>query len=389
MYDALPENGTFIVKSALRRLLAWDGDDSGDARYESAKKQLHKRKVIGLSRGQGGKVCRTSLVNVPGAPIHLPTVRKKDQSTFSDEKGSAITGKKKADGRDKASPSETQNLTDKHRKQLKGILLKLLKEDEIRGTAQLREDFKKAAKRELPDIAVGDTEFWTTRDALIEEGELEKLRGGPGGSTRRPKRDKAQKAQGKEKDLYPGIEIYLCLLWAEENGYVAKEREEQKKYLVQVIKGQGRGGEGGRWTRPDLVFIAVRQYEYVPDKTLELVSFEVKRKNEYSIDGCFQTAAHSKFAHRSYLVIQYGKEEDLDTNAFVRLEQECQRFQVGLIVFTDENKPDTFKTLVECERKSPDPAEVDRFIASQLVNAVNKEQIKKWFTQSVTTLISR
>jgi hypothetical protein len=56
------------------------------------------------------------------------------------------------------------------------------------------------------------------------------------------------------------------------------------------------------WTHP----VALKSFLYIPSgKILELITFEVKPENDYRIEGVFETAAHSRFSHKSYLVI-YG-----------------------------------------------------------------------------------
>ena len=221
--------------------------------------------------------------------------------------------------------------------------------------------------------------FWNTRAGLIETGLLEKLRGGPGGSTFRPTSKRVSARKARESSLYPDISKYVNDEWVQQCGYGSNDKK-----LVQIITAQGRGGPGGMWTRPDLVFIALRTYTYLPDETLDLVSFEVKRAGEYNVDGCFQTAAHSKFAHKSYLVIQIDDDVDLERDTFQRLEEECARFQVGLIVFKDAKSIDSYEIRLDCARKSPDPAEVDRFIGSHLINETNKASIRQWRKTTVT-----
>jgi hypothetical protein len=40
---------------------------------------------------------------------------------------------------------------------------------------------------------------------------------------------------------------------------------------------------GGRWTRPDLVSVALRTYRYLPGKYLEVVTFEVKAADAITV----------------------------------------------------------------------------------------------------------
>jgi hypothetical protein len=59
-----------------------------------------------------------------------------------------------------------------------------------------------------------------------------------------------------ENDLYPDIKATLETFWA-------KERQIEP-LAVEITAAQGRKATGGRWTRPDLVSVAVRTYRYLP-----------------------------------------------------------------------------------------------------------------------------
>lgn len=49
-----------------------------------------------------------------------------------------------------------------------------------------------------------------------------------------------------------------------------------------------------------------------------------------------------------------------------RVEKECGRFGIGLIIFNNPQSDDSFETLVEAERRNPDPDDVNGFIATQI-----------------------
>ena len=57
------------------------------------------------------------------------------------------------------------------------------------------------------------------------------------------------------------------------------------------------------WTQPDLSLVAIHTFTYIPGKTIELITFEVKRAEDFKIEGVFETAANSRATHRSYLMI--------------------------------------------------------------------------------------
>ena len=65
-----------------------------------------------------------------------------------------------------------------------------------------------------------------------------------------------------------------------------------------------------------------------------------------------------------------------NTEKFQRLEAECERFSLGLIIFTTPNDLDSFETVLEAKRSNPDPAEVDGFIADR-IGKQNQDKISK------------
>ena len=65
-----------------------------------------------------------------------------------------------------------------------------------------------------------------------------------------------------------------------------------------------------------------------------------------------------------------------DTNDFQRLVEECKRFGLGLILFYAPNNWDSFETVVEAERRNPNPADVDTFIKTR-IGKQNQDRISE------------
>jgi hypothetical protein len=131
------------------------------------------------------------------------------------------------------------------------------------------------------------------------------------------------------------------------------------------------------FARPDVTLIAIQTFVYVPDKLFEVITFEIKPNIDSAMEGVFETAAHSAFAHRSYLAFPDSK--DYDNNPlFDRILDECERFGLGLILFEDVANWDTYTFEVSAERKDPDPQSVNDFIKGQ-ISEKSREEIKRWF----------
>jgi hypothetical protein len=262
-----------------------------------------------------------------------------------------------------------------HLDRLKVILFDLLPPNgNAKSNKNLSRTFIEKAKQEL-NLTLDDADYWIVRSRLLEEHRIERGRG-KGGSVRRvpevtaePSKspDNAADEYKKERDLYEPFHEIIQSAFAREYGL--------KNFVSQVTADQGGRATGGKWTRPDVTLIAVRIYRFIPGKTLEVVTFEVKPSWAFGVEGVFETAAHSVFANRSYLALHAPGE--LPSNEKERLEGECRRFKVGLITFADPKDWETYETIVEAPFQVPDPDEVDSFISTQ-ISAQNREKLDAW-----------
>lgn len=252
----------------------------------------------------------------------------------------------------------------------KDIMLGLVPPDGTpRGNVSLFEEFR----RLLPDVDVADEDLWEVRNALVDDGKVSKGRGRGGSVYRRVQPVIAsapapQRSLG-EKSLYEPFHAVLKQSWTKDN--------QIQLYVSEVTAAQGARVTGGKWTRPDVTLVAVRSYQYNPSKSLEVVTFELKPKGSYDISGVFETAAHSVFAHKSYLVMEVLRSSAFKaTEEAKRLEQLCRKFGVGLMVFGDVDSWGTYEVLVEPLSQTPDPIDVDAFIETQL-SAPSKSALAK------------
>lgn len=122
----------------------------------------------------------------------------------------------------------------------------------------------------IRQLTWSETRYWYARDSLLEAGTIVRAKG-RGGAVRRLLPDQsvtsaasaeaelageAALAYVHEADLYPQTRDTLETFWA-------KERQIEP-LAVEITASQGRRATGGRWTRPDLVSVAVRTYRYLP-----------------------------------------------------------------------------------------------------------------------------
>ncbi|MBM4036380.1 MAG: hypothetical protein FJ291_31985 [Planctomycetes bacterium] len=215
-------------------------------------------------------------------------------------------------------------------------------------------------------------DYWELRDYLVTQKMAGKGRG-KGGSLRRLTEPKGGLALARvtkrEANLYAPFESYVRDYYVGDKGI--------RQFVLQVTarRGSRKRNTGGKWTQPDLALVAVRAYTYTPGRHLEVLTFEVKPDGEFDVAGVFETASHSVFSHKSYLAIHCpnGRPDDQD---FERLELLCGRFGVGLLIFSDVKAVDTYEELLEPERKTPDPTNVDQFLDSQLTEPNKRDLLQ-------------
>jgi hypothetical protein len=238
--------------------------------------------------------------------------------------------------------------------------------------ASVREQLKAA----FPDENFTLDDYWDLRQALITDGKLEPGRG-YGGSVHRvlPAAAPPQEPQAAAPAAVPEAALYEPFQKCLQNGYVPAN--DLKPWTSEITAFQGRRDTGGRWTRPDVTLIAMKTFTYVPHKVFEVITFEIKPNIDTALDGVFEAAAHSAFAHRSYLAFPESK--DYETSPlYERISTECERLGLGLILFSDVANWDTYLFQVTAKVRQPEPQALNDFIKTQ-ISEKNREEIQRWF----------
>lgn len=244
----------------------------------------------------------------------------------------------------------------------------ITKEGKAVGNKTLIADLRKKAK----DLT--DDDYWRIRNKLIEEGKISKARGKGGAvylldiEQSDNKKDDNKKNRIKERDLYSPFLKVINNYWVKENDI--------EEYISECTAEGGGKKTGGKWTRPDITLISIKNYQYVYGKIMEVITFEIKPEDNYGIASVFETASQSVFAHKAFLCIHFsaGKPE---TDEFDRIQRQCDVFGVGLIVFENADDWGTYETIVEPRRKDPDPYEINLFIKQQLSDKSKEELSRK------------
>ena len=251
------------------------------------------------------------------------------------------------------------NIDEETQRKAATLLLSLVRKDGRRdGNTTLSESFLEQAKSRLGEN-FGVEVYWRVRNALIEDGKLERGRG-KGGSVRligesvKLPKAKPQKYR-KETQLYDPFHQTIQKDWVDEYDIT--------DFVSEVSAHKGSKFTGGKWTRPDVTLVSVGNYPFIPGKSVEVITFEIKPAGEYGVEGVYETASHSAFANKSYLALHTAENQSDAEDFLERLEKEAVRFGVGLVTFEDPGKWDTFEVIVEAQHKIPSPRDTNEFLS--------------------------
>lgn len=245
----------------------------------------------------------------------------------------------------------------------KGIFLAMVPENGTAiGNKTLRPQLRDKIKADH-GVELTDDDYWAIRNALLTDGKLRTGKGN-GGSVARTagvvtvaKQPTEQRKYKDEADLYPPVHDTIKSSWV--------KNYEIDDFVSQVTANQGGRNTGGKWTRPDITLVALRMYPFIPGKSLEVITFEIKPWYSLGVEGVFETASHSAFANRSYLMIHAPSTVE-ESDAYERIEREADRFRIGLVTFDDPADWDTYNIRIDAEHNVPDPSAMCRFISEQL-----------------------
>ena len=231
----------------------------------------------------------------------------------------------------------------------------------------------------LSELGWEDSLFESTYDKLIEQGVLRK---GPGRGGTLLRTDAHIELSIEEKDLYEPMERVIRDRWAKNAGF------DNNYFVVKTIALQGRRITGGKWSRPDILAVAMTTYPYVPPgKYLDVITFEVKPPDSIDITAVYEALSHYRAAHISYVLLHVPDSmENALKDTLSDLSEEAKRQGIGVIVAADPADWDTWEECVEPVRHEPDPKQLNKFLENQAKAEVGpagedtiKDKIIRWF----------
>ncbi|WP_163506583.1 hypothetical protein [Fodinicola acaciae] len=204
--------------------------------------------------------------------------------------------------------------------------------------------------------------YAAARELLTRTGEIA-LGRGRGGTLRRLADVNPLQRPGavdRESDLYAPFRG-----WLDETG----RRASQAMWLSKIT-GHGRGQRRGtgQWSRPDLVTVAVTNWDYLPIVDVEVRSYELKPfRTAQSLAGVYEAAGHQRRAHYSSLVLEWPPDIDEIPES---IQNECSRLGVGLLAIW----ANATRHLLEPARMAPEPETLNEFITDIMSDARDRDQ---------------
>jgi hypothetical protein len=166
--------------------------------------------------------------------------------------------------------------------------------------------------------------FWEYRQELLDQNLIKKERG-RGGSVRKVEKHEPTRFVDDESKLYPELVKWLKL------NDVAELRSKKWDAWVCDTSREHHPRESGKWSRPDVTVVKIKEYDFAPEKEFTVVGYEIKQHDDMDdTKGVFEAASHSKFCHECNLVIETSEEEANESQEPPeKLRSDLKRFGVG------------------------------------------------------------
>jgi hypothetical protein len=162
-----------------------------------------------------------------------------------------------------------------------------------------------------------------------------------------------------ELPLYEKICSVVAEDWARQHGI--------EPLVTEVTALQGSRPTGGPWTRPDVVCVEVRTFDYTPGKHLAIITFEVKTAKAIGVPAVYEALNHRAAATQAYVIVHTKSPSgDLTEADLTPVIQAAREARIGLIAVGDPGDYGTWREVVEAGRVQLNHQRADEFIARQV-----------------------
>lgn len=192
--------------------------------------------------------------------------------------------------------------------------------------------------------------YWRIQGLLYEAGEISKGRGKGGSVTLVEAEKPTTNLEEKrfEKDLYKPARDVIDGPWAKSNTL--------ERRLVEVTAYQGRRDTGGKWSRPDVTAIVWRSFAYIPDKYLDVYTFEIKPDDSVGVEVIYEALSHKQAATYSYVVYHTTLEKFEKHRQYERIVAAVKSNGIGVILAEEMDNFDKWEEFLDAERSVYNPA---------------------------------
>jgi hypothetical protein len=136
----------------------------------------------------------------------------------------------------------------------------------------------------------------------------------------------------------------------------------------------------GKWTQPDVCQLTVTNFENLPSATVELSSYELKRRADAGkLEAVYEAAAHGRWAHRANLVLEV---DGRDSVVAPEILKDAARFGLGVykLWFSERSRP-LAQRVITSQPQAPDDSDLDDMIGVVLDQL--RRQDKQRYRQAV------
>ncbi len=202
-------------------------------------------------------------------------------------------------------------------------------------------------------LNLSDERYAKIKQELLNENIVERARGQGGGVRLTKKGDKltslpsAKSSVPNEQALYAP---FVALLESE-----SSENEEPA-----LVVDTSALRKSGKWSNPDVTKIAVRKFPIQKTHKILVTTYELKQWKRWNIDSVFEAASQRRFAHESYVALEWAKSENVI--GLEDLVAVCSRFGVGLLTLHPYYSSYRYNIHLEAERHAASEEYMEEYL---------------------------